>query len=356
MPARAVDRRHNGATSSGPRTMPQLGPARCSTAHLATMRDGAPFGGIAARRARLQGRPHRVRRRDGARCRTNPKRSPRASNRSAASWITPGLVDCHTHLVFAGNRADEFDMRLNGATYEEIARAGGGIVSTVRKTRAAERRRTARAIAAARARAARRRRDDGRDQVRLRPRCWTAKRRCCASRVASATNSASRCSTTFLGAHALPRGIQRTPRRLHRRGVRAHAAGDRAREARRCGRCVLRAHRVHAGADPPRVRERRASTACGETARRSAQRSRRRGARGGIRRAVGRSSGIHRRRRRARDGRSRHGRRDVARRVLRAARNETAADRSYCASTACRWRWRATSIRARRRCCRCGTR
>jgi imidazolonepropionase len=53
-------------------------------------------------------------------------------------WVTPGLVDCHTHLVYAGNRADEFAMRLAGATYEEIARAGGGIVSTVRATRAAD--------------------------------------------------------------------------------------------------------------------------------------------------------------------------------------------------------------------------
>jgi len=53
------------------------------------------------------------------------------------AWITPGLVDCHTHLVFAGNRAGEFDLRLNGASYEEIARAGGGIVSTVTRTRAA---------------------------------------------------------------------------------------------------------------------------------------------------------------------------------------------------------------------------
>jgi len=51
--------------------------------------------------------------------------------------VTPGLVDCHTHLVFGGNRAHEFDMRLNGATYEEIARAGGGIVSTVKATRGA---------------------------------------------------------------------------------------------------------------------------------------------------------------------------------------------------------------------------
>lgn len=52
-------------------------------------------------------------------------------------WLTPGLVDCHTHLVFGGNRAHEFELRLAGATYEEIARAGGGILSTVKATRAA---------------------------------------------------------------------------------------------------------------------------------------------------------------------------------------------------------------------------
>jgi imidazolonepropionase len=51
--------------------------------------------------------------------------------------VTPGLIDCHTHIVFGGNRAREFEMRLEGATYEEIARAGGGIVSTVNATRTA---------------------------------------------------------------------------------------------------------------------------------------------------------------------------------------------------------------------------
>jgi imidazolonepropionase len=53
-------------------------------------------------------------------------------------WITPGLIDCHTHLVYGGNRADEFALRLAGASYEEIARRGGGIVSTVRATRLAD--------------------------------------------------------------------------------------------------------------------------------------------------------------------------------------------------------------------------
>ena len=52
-------------------------------------------------------------------------------------WVTPGLIDCHTHLVFGGDRAREFEMRLEGASYEAIAREGGGILSTVRATRAA---------------------------------------------------------------------------------------------------------------------------------------------------------------------------------------------------------------------------
>ena len=51
--------------------------------------------------------------------------------------VTPGLIDCHAHLVYGGQRANEFEMRLQGASYQEIARAGGGIRSTVTATRAA---------------------------------------------------------------------------------------------------------------------------------------------------------------------------------------------------------------------------
>src|SRR5688572_18774847 len=52
-------------------------------------------------------------------------------------WITPGLIDCHTHLVYAGDRANEFEMRLAGSSYEDVARAGGGIVASVMALRAA---------------------------------------------------------------------------------------------------------------------------------------------------------------------------------------------------------------------------
>src|SRR5215211_2860977 len=54
------------------------------------------------------------------------------------AWVTPGLVDCHTHLIFGGNRADEHALRRAGASYEEIARVGGGIASTVKATIGAE--------------------------------------------------------------------------------------------------------------------------------------------------------------------------------------------------------------------------
>lgn len=66
-----------------------------------------------------------------------PSLDPAESIACDGRWITPGLIDCHTHLIHAGDRAQEFEMRLDGASYEEIARAGGGIVSTMRATRAA---------------------------------------------------------------------------------------------------------------------------------------------------------------------------------------------------------------------------
>lgn len=64
-----------------------------------------------------------------------PPYDAKAVHRMGGRWLTPALIDCHTHLVFGGDRALEFEQRLNGATYEEIARAGGGIRSTVQATR-----------------------------------------------------------------------------------------------------------------------------------------------------------------------------------------------------------------------------
>jgi imidazolonepropionase len=93
---------------------------------------GAPFGAIDRAAVAISG---------GRIAWVGPEAELPAAMRTAETerldgrWVTPGLIDCHTHLVFGGNRADEFAMRLAGATYEEIARSGGGIVSTVRKTR-----------------------------------------------------------------------------------------------------------------------------------------------------------------------------------------------------------------------------
>ena len=64
-----------------------------------------------------------------------PSSLAHAVHDARGATITPGLIDCHTHLVFAGNRAREFELRLQGASYADIARAGGGIVSTVGATR-----------------------------------------------------------------------------------------------------------------------------------------------------------------------------------------------------------------------------
>ena len=60
-----------------------------------------------------------------------------AVNDLQGAWVTPGLIDCHTHTVFGGNRSGEFEKRLQGVSYAEIAASGGGIASTVRATREA---------------------------------------------------------------------------------------------------------------------------------------------------------------------------------------------------------------------------
>ena len=82
--------------------------------------------------------------------------------------MTPGFVDAHTHLVFAGNRADEFEMRCSGITYQEIARQGGGIRSTVRRTRDATEDELLAIATKARAMVSTRRHHHDRSEIRLR--------------------------------------------------------------------------------------------------------------------------------------------------------------------------------------------
>ena len=97
----------------------------------ATMREGAPYGAVEDAAIGISGDkiawigPRKEA--SGAKQRVDLRNQ----------WVTPGLIDCHTHIVYGGDRANEFELRLKGATYEEIARAGGGIVSTVTATRAA---------------------------------------------------------------------------------------------------------------------------------------------------------------------------------------------------------------------------
>ena len=105
-------------------------------ARLATLVEGRPGLGIVESGA--------IAARDGRIAFAGPENELPSAARAAerlvdceGRWITPALIDCHTHLVYGGDRAHEFELRLAGATYEQIAREGGGILSTVRATRAA---------------------------------------------------------------------------------------------------------------------------------------------------------------------------------------------------------------------------
>jgi imidazolonepropionase len=104
-----------------------------TNANLATMQPGAPYGAVRDGAVVVQGDTVAW---CGPRAEL-PRHSGADEIDCRGGWITPGLIDCHTHLVYGGDRAGEFELRLQGASYAEIARAGGGIRSTVAKTRAA---------------------------------------------------------------------------------------------------------------------------------------------------------------------------------------------------------------------------
>ena len=105
--------------------------------HLATMAPGgAPYGrtddgALAVKGGRIAWVGRR------GELEAAPAKLAQAVHEGGGGWLTPGLIDCHSHIVHGGNRAREFETRLQGATYEEVARAGGGILSTVRATREA---------------------------------------------------------------------------------------------------------------------------------------------------------------------------------------------------------------------------
>ena len=127
----AVDRTHDGSTHDGRWDGLLLG------ASLATLDADRGYGAIEDGALGWK---------DGTLCFVGPRSTLPAAAASLArevvevdgGWVTPGLIDCHTHVVFAGNRAHEFELRLEGASYEEIARAGGGILSTMRAVREAD--------------------------------------------------------------------------------------------------------------------------------------------------------------------------------------------------------------------------
>ena len=122
---------------------------------------------------------------------------------AGGALITPGLIDCHTHLVYGGDRAAEFEQRLQGVTYEEIARQGGGIASTVRATRQA----SAQELQASAARRLRHLLAEGVTTIEIKSGYGLAiehERKCLQVARTLGVEQAVAVRTTFLGAHALP--------------------------------------------------------------------------------------------------------------------------------------------------------
>ena len=168
--------------------------------NLATMSEGTASYGIVANGAVAISGGNIAWAGPAAQLPANGSRETRSLN---GQWLTPALIDCHTHLVFAGNRADEFERRLQGVSYEEIARTGGGIMSTVSATRAASNNALEHA-AVARLTALQR---EGVATVEIKSgyglNAETELRMLTIIRALAANSGLSLCST-FLGAHAVP--------------------------------------------------------------------------------------------------------------------------------------------------------
>jgi imidazolonepropionase len=141
----------------------------------------------------------------GPRAQLPPQLEARCTQRfdAGGALITPGLIDCHTHLVYGGDRAAEFELRLNGASYEDIARSGGGITSTVQATRAA----TPEALTTQSTRRLKQLMAEGVTTVEIKSGYGLAleqERKCLQVARGLGQRHAVDIRTTFLGAHALP--------------------------------------------------------------------------------------------------------------------------------------------------------
>ena len=277
-----------------------------------------------------------------------PKTEARETRSLNGAWVTPGLVDCHTHLVFAGNRAPEWEMRAKGATYEEIARAGGGILSTVRATRAAtEDDLVAQSLPRARAMAR-----QGVTTVEIKSGYGLdadseLKMLRAAAKVGEQANIT--VSPDVPWRAYLAAGIQREPRRLCRSDLQCDDPSHRARPAGRSGRCVLRDHRLYTGGNGARLRRRDSAWAAREAARRAAFQFAWRDPGGEIQCALRRSSRTSLRRGCRDDGEGGDGRGAVCRpRSISCARRRSRRS-TRCAAPVCRSPSRPTAIPAPRR-------
>ena len=258
--------------------------------------------------------------------------------------ITPGLVDCHTHIVYGGNRAAEFEQRLAGASYREIAEAGGGIVSTVRATRAASQE----ALVSAALPRVERLMAEGVTTIEIKSGYGldreTEGRMLAAARHLGRLRDIS-VRTTFLGAHALPPEAVGKDQYIDL-FVRRDAAVPGRRRPARCGRCLLRDDRLLARAMRPGLRRRPPPRPAGKASCRSIEQRRRRPAGGRARSLVGRPSRIYGRGGRGRHGPLRHRGGAAARSLLRVAGTAGTPGRPFSAVMAPPWRWPRIATRA----------
>ena len=267
-------------------------------------------------------------------------------------WMTPGLIDCHTHLVYGGNRVAEFEQRLCGVPYEEIARSGGGIQSTVNATRRAD----FESLAAAATSRARRLMAEG--VTTLEVKSGYGLDLATERRMLEVARSLERdlplsIATTFLGLHALPAEY-----RDRRHEYVAAVCGPWLESLTAAGLVdavdAFCENIAFTAQETDRVsRGRRAARPAGARARGSAERHGRRGDRGAPSRAVRRPSRIPERGGRARARPGRHGGGALARGLLHLAADHAAAGARCCAPPACPWPYPPTAIPVPRPACRC---